>query len=103
MEEPREEDWLHRPTLSARYSELKDWFSKDRLRVAWNLGQEALASASSYPSQDLAFEIGVERKTVYEWMSGKHKPSRFSLVHLDAAFTAVLGEDWTQQVDRELN
>ncbi len=103
MEHPRQVDWLHRPTLSARCSDLKEWLTQDRLRVAWRLGKRELSRTSTYPSQDLAFEIGVERRTVYYWMSGEHEPAPLSFVHIDAAFSRVLGEDWKEQVDRALS
>ena len=62
-----------------------------------------LAETSSYPSLDLAFEIGVDRRTIYGWTNGDHKPSPLVIPHIDAAFCQVLGEDWTEQVDRALN
>jgi len=102
MEQGRQQDLIHRPTLSARHAQLKGWLSKDRLRVAWQLAKTELAKTSSYPSQELAYEIGVERGTIYRWLNGKHKPTQLSFVRIDAAFSQVLGDRWMQRVDRAL-
>jgi len=100
MEQPREQEWRNAPTLSAEYSKTKDLFNKDRSRAVWNLGKRELASTSLYPSLALSFQLGVDRRTIYGWMSGKHKPNPLSLAQIGATFSRLLGEDWQEQVDR---
>jgi len=103
MGQPRQQDWIRRPTLSPRYTELRRWLTETRLRAAWDLAKRKLARTSQYPTMDLAFEIGVDRTTVYRWMNAKHKPMPVYIARIDAAFSQILGDDWTDQVERVLN
>jgi len=71
--------------------------------MAWQLGKRELAKRSSYPSQELAYEVAVTRRTICGWRNGEHKPTQVSFIRIDAAFSQVLGDDWMEQVDRALN
>jgi len=86
--------------MSARYAKIKTWYSSERFRIVWQLGKAACARTSAHPSQDLAFAIGVDRTTAYRWMNSRHKPSPMCIPHIDAAFSQLLGDDWTDQVEQ---
>lgn len=96
-------EWEYQPLLNSRYDDLQRWLTPEKIKMGWKLAKGKLASRSKHPSFDLALAIGVDRRTVYHWTTGTHRPHQLSLVHIDAAFSRILGEDWPEQVDRVLN
>ena len=97
------QEWEYQPLLNRRYDDLKRWLTPEKIKMGWVLAKKKLALHSHHPSFDLALAIGVDRRTVYHWITGTHRPRQLSLVHIDAAFSRILGEDWPEQVDRVLN
>lgn len=90
------------PLVNPRYDELERWITPERIKKAWEIAKEEMAKQSRYPTLQLSFMIQVERRTIYGWTSGAHRPQRLSLVHLDDTLSRVIGEDWPAMVDRAL-